>query len=107
MTINSRIRLIVIGPTLFWSIPGFLLALTTYDCVALLLPFMGFYPGQFGGSGPLFAVWGCFSLLGFAAVAFYAFRKSSQAIAFTFAMLLSLSSLTAFVRLFWCLQNVQ
>jgi hypothetical protein len=108
MTINSRIGLLVVGPTLFWLTPGIFLALTTHAWLFLLLPFLGFYPGLLGSPGcseTLMTTWGCFSLLGFASLVLYAHRKSSPSIAVAFAILITLSSLTFFVRFFCALQN--
>jgi hypothetical protein len=110
MTINSMIRLLVVGPTLFWWMPCFFTALGTHVWLCLVWPFLGFYPGP-TGSGPGYSeasmgIWGCLSLLGFAALAFHALRKNSLAIAITCALLISLSSLTLIGRAYWGLTHL-
>jgi len=110
MTINSKVKWLVFGPPLFWWIPSLYIALGTHTWKGLLLPFMGFYPGPMSIPGydhyltlklTLAMIWGTLSLVAFAAVAFCALRKNSQAIALICALLISLSSLLVIGRVFW------
>jgi hypothetical protein len=68
---------------------------------------MGFYPGPTSGSfywqyhalnELLVVIWGCLALLGYAALATYALRKKSPAIASACAILITVSTLFIFFR---------
>ena len=112
MTTSSKVRLLVIGSTLFWWIPCFFLTLKTHIWLGLLWPFLGFYPGAAsdsdpGYSEPFMGLWGCLSLVVFLTLAFYALRKNSQASAIACTILISLSSLFVIGRGIWFLIQEQ
>ena len=112
MTTNSRIKLLVFGPALFWWLPCLFLAIETHIWLFLLWPFLGFYPGTRSDADHSYSVismviFGCLSFVGYSTLAFYALRKKSQALAITCATLISLSSLFVIVGMIWFLLQEQ
>ena len=96
--------MLVFGPTLFWWIPCFFLALGNHVWLGLLWPFLGFCPWPAGSGDPGYSetatiIFGAIMLFGFIALAFYALRKNSQAIATACAICISLSSLLVIGRM--------
>jgi hypothetical protein len=101
---TSRWRWLLVGFTLFWLLPGGVIALCRHVFLPLLDPFMGFYPGTTtnpGFSRTNMEAWGLLWLVAYCAAVSFAFWKNSKPVGYFCIAFINLSSLLVIARILY------